>query len=472
MPRSKATRLLVCLTALALGALATSTTARAEAEDSAAVEKVTKLNKKAVDEYQNLNFEESRKLLKNAIEICNQSGLENHPVTARTYVHLGIVTFTGFKQKDEAVKQFRKALEIQADIKLDKILATPEVQEVYDEAVTQQKEAAATPKKPDLKPGEGIDHEPVTQSRQGNPIPIKVNVDPSLGAKKVVLSFSADGADDFAERDMKEDPAVSGGYTSEIPASATMGAVVDYFIEALGDGETPVAAKGSANKTLKISMLNANGQPLVPVLKKKPVKKPVETDESPSLFFGLGVGGGVGWATGTGEINATGDKVDPPGFALSRLLHLTPEFGYYISPELLLSVQLRIQLISGATEFHDPTGCGSDMVCSPGSYAFAGFARATYFFGEGDLRTYIAGNLGLGTIRHLATFESQPVCGPMGGKTCVDTVPSGPVFAGVGAGVMYNVSPTFALTFGTNALLGFTKFTFHVDLNAGVALEF
>ena len=70
MPRSKATRLLVCLTALSLAALATSATARAEAEDSAAVEKVTKLNKKAVDEYQNLNFEESRKLLKNAIEIC------------------------------------------------------------------------------------------------------------------------------------------------------------------------------------------------------------------------------------------------------------------------------------------------------------------------------------------------------------------------------------------------------------------
>ncbi len=470
MPRSKATRLLVCLTALSLAALATSTAARAEAEDSAAVEKVTKLNKKAVDEYQNLNFEESRKLLKNAIEICGQSALENHPVTARTYVHLGIVTFTGFKQKDEAIKQFRKALEIQADIKLDKILATPEVQEVYDEAVAQQKEAAATPKKPDLKPGEGIDHEPVTESRQGNPIPIKANVDPSLGAKKVVLSFSADGADDFAEREMKEDPAVSGGYTAEIPASATMGGVVDYFIEALADSETPVAAKGSANKTLKITMLNANGQPLV-VVKKKPPKKVVEADESPSLFIGLSFGSGVGWTTGNGEIFG-GDKVDPPGLSMSRLLHLAPEFGYYVSPEFLLSVQLRMQLISGATEYHDAAGCMPDGVCSPGSYAFAGFARATYFFGEGDFRTYVAGTLGLGTIRHVIGFNSQPHCGANMTSTCVDTVPSGPVFAGVGAGIMYNVSPTFALTFGTNALLGFTKFTAHVDLNAGVAFEF
>ena len=471
MPRSKATRLLVCLTALALVVLATSTTARAEAEDSAAVEKVTKLNKKAVDEYQNLNFDESRKLLKNAIEICGQSGLENHPVTARTYVHLGIVTFTGFKQKDEAIKQFRKALEIQADIKLDKILATPEVQEVYDEAVAQQKEAAATPKKPDLKPGEGIDHEPVRESRQGNPIPIKANVDPSLGAKKVMLSFSADGADDFAEREMKEDPAVSGGYTAEIPASATMGGVVDYFIEALADSETPVAAKGSANKTLKITMLNANGQPLVPVVKKKPPKKVVEADESPSLFIGLSFGSGVGWTTGNGEIFG-GDKVDPPGLSMSRLLHLAPEFGYYVSPEFLLSVQLRLQLISGATEYHDAAGCMPDGVCSPGSYAFAGFARATYFFGEGDFRTYVAGTIGFGTIRHVIGFNSQPHCGASMTATCVDTVPSGPVFAGVGAGIMYNVTPVFALTFGTNALLGFTKFTAHVDLNAGVAFEF
>jgi tetratricopeptide repeat protein len=477
MPLLTASRLFICLAALPVAVLATSATARAEAEDSAAVEKVTKLNKKAVDEYQNLNFEESRKLLRQAIEACAQSGLENHPVTARTYVHLGIVTFTAFKQKDEAIKYFRKALEIQQDIKLDKILATPEVQEVYDEAVEQQKAASSKVPPPEPK-ADAIEHEPVKESPQGTAIIIKATVDPSLGAKKVVLSFSADGADDFAEKEMKEDPAISNLYVAEIPASATLGGVVDYFIEALGEGETPVAAKGSANKTLKISMLNANGQPLVPVVKKKTVKKPVEADESPSLFFGLAVGGGAGWTTGKGEVNATNNVVSPAGFELSRLLHLTPEVGYYVTPELLLSVQLRFQLISGVTDYHsdltnpNDRGCGPDNICPGGSYAFAGFARATYFFGDGDLRPYFAGNLGVGTIRHVATFESQPFCGPQRDQTCVDTVPSGPVFAGVGAGLMYNVSPTFALTFGTNALLGFSKFTFHVDLNAGVALEF
>src|SRR5262245_54334600 len=349
MPRSNVSRLFVCLAAIALSALAATPAARAEAEDSAAVEKITKLNKKAVDEYQNLNFEEARKLLKNAIELCGQSNLDNHPVTARTYVHLGIVTFTGFKQRDEAIKHFRKALEIQADIKLDKILATPEVQEVYDEAIAAQKEAVAAGKKPPVEPkagGGSIDHEPIKESKQNTAIAIKAAVDPGLGAKKIILSFSADGADDFAEKEMKEDPPGSGTFSAEIPASATQGGVVDYFIEALGDNDSPVATKGSANKTLKIAMLGANGKPLVPAIRKgKKPEKPTE-DETPSWFIGLGLGSGIGYTTGQGEIFAD-DKVDPPGLAMSRLLHFVPEVGYYVSPELLLSVQLRLQVISG-----------------------------------------------------------------------------------------------------------------------------
>jgi len=476
MTRSIASRVSAYLVALVAAVLLlTSATARAEAEDSAAVEKVTKLNKKAVDEYQNLNFEEARKLLKSAIEICTQSGLENHPVTARTYVHLGIVVFAGFKQREEAIKYFRKALDVQGDIKLDKILATPEVQEVYDEAVAQQ----APPKtEPPKTPGAGIEHEPVTESPQGSPITIKASIDPGLGAKKVVLSFSADGADDFAEKEMKEDPPGSGSYSAEIPSSATQGGVVDYFIEALGDNDSPITAKGSQSKTLKIAMLGPNGKPLVaPPRKggKKPPEKPPE--EGPSLFFGLGVGSGFGYTTGKGEVDATKAVVSPAGLELSRLVHLAPEIGYYVSSTLLLSVQLRLQLITGVTDYHaggmNPAGgCGDDNICPAGTYAFAGFARASYFFGEGDLRTYVAGMAGLGTIRHVATFESKPICGADQKTTCVDTVPAGPIFLGAGVGIMYSVSPAFALTLGTNVLAGFTKFTIHADVNAGIAFEY
>src|SRR5262249_4334926 len=114
--------------------------------------------------------------------------------------------------------------------------------------------------------------------------------------------------------------------------------------------------------SIKIAMLGPNGQPIVPPGGRKP-KKPEKPspDENPSWLIGLSVGSGVGWTTGNGEIFAN-DKVNPPGFAMAKLMHFAPEVGYYISPELMLSVQLRFQLITGATELHSTQGCGSDNI--------------------------------------------------------------------------------------------------------------
>ena len=46
------------------------------AQSDEAIDKVTKLNKKAVEEYENLNFEEARKILKDALDYCSQNGLD------------------------------------------------------------------------------------------------------------------------------------------------------------------------------------------------------------------------------------------------------------------------------------------------------------------------------------------------------------------------------------------------------------
>jgi Tfp pilus assembly protein PilF len=469
--RSSGIRLLAGLLGLMV-VLAGSRAAVAEAENSAAIDKITKANKKAVDAYQDLNFEEARRILKDALELASQSGLETHPVTARTYVHLGVVVLAGFKQTDEAVKLFRKALQIQPDIKLDKSLANPEIQEVYDQAA--KAEAGEKTKPPAGGSGEGITHEPVSKSPQGSAIQIKATVDPGLGAKKVTLSFSADGADDFAEKDMKEDPPGSGNWVGEIPSSAAQGGIIDYFIEAMDDDDKVLAAKGSNDHTLKIALTGVGGQPVAGAgRKKKPTEEPSKEEEGPSWYIGLGFGSGIGWTTGYGEVNGM-DRINPAGFAPSSLGHVAPEVGYFLNPSLLLSLQLRFQFVSGATTFPttSATDCGGDGVCSPATTALALFARASFFLAEGDFRPYVAATVGGGQIRHLATFASLTNCGPNKNQTCVDTVAAGPVFLGGGGGFLYNLTPSFALTLGGNLLLGFTTFTFHVDVNAGVAFMF
>jgi hypothetical protein len=486
--KSLTIRLSVLLAGLAL--LAAAGPARAQDANPAAVEKISKLNKKAVDEFENLNFDQARKILKDALDACSRAGLEGSQVAARTHVHLGVVLFAGFKQKDDALAEFKKALEIAPDVKLDKLLATPEIQEVFDQAVEAQKgdktggETAAAS-------ADALTHEPVTRATQGKPIPINVTLDSSVKAKKVMLSFSADGSEDFGEREMKE--ASPGNWMGEIPASATEGAKVSYYIEVDGDDDQVVAKKGSAAEPLVVSLLGPGGVPLG-VAKKKVAPPPPKAKEAegPTWYFALGLGSGFGWTTGQGEINKgntmsvganglpndppPGDKVDPAGFAWARLGQIAPEVGYFLSPDLMVSVQLRLQLVTGATAFHavptDTTTCGTSMICSAPSLAIAGFARAHYLFHFDDLHPFVSGMAGGGTIRHVATFNTLPRCGSDMHTTCVDTIAAGPIFVGVGGGLFYNLSDAFALTAETNLIAGFTNFTFNIDVNVGIAVEY
>ncbi|HEY4393704.1 MAG TPA: tetratricopeptide repeat protein [Polyangia bacterium] len=454
-------RLVALLAGLVL--LAAAAPARAQ-DDSAAVEKITKLNKKAVDEFENLNFDQARKILKDALDACSRAGLESSQVAARTHVHLGVVLFAGFKQKDDALAEFKKALEMAPDVKLDKLLATPEIQEVFDQAVSEQKSQGGGGEKA-APAADAITHEPVTRAAQGKAIQINMTLDSSVKAKKVMLSFSADGSEDFGEREMHEES--PGNWMGEIPASATQGAKVSYYIEVDGDDDQVLAKKGTAADPMVVELRGPGGAALGPKKKKvAALPKEKQEPEGPTWYVGLGIGSGFGWTTGTGEINPA-DKVKPAGFAPAKLGQVSPEVGYFVSPDLLLSLQVRFQLVSGTTAF---TGSGAG---SAPSTAIAAFARARWLFDAGDdVHPFVGGLLGGGTIRHVAAFNSVPTCGSTHTQTCVDSMKAGPVFLGGTGGVIYKVTPTFGLTGETNLALGFTNFTFNVDINVGVALEF
>ena len=138
-------------------------------------------------------------------------------------------------------------------------------------------------------------------------------------------------------------------------------------------------------------------------------------------------------------------------------------------------MQLRFQLISGATDYSSMT---DNMAMRPTTsarrarYAFAGFAQASYFFGEGDFRTYVAGTGGLGTIRHVDRVRVAAQLRPDAKPDLHRHRPVGAGVRGRGRGHHVQPEPGVRADVGTNALLGFTKFTFHIDLNAGVAFEY
>jgi Tetratricopeptide repeat len=452
--------------------LAAAPRAVAQGEDTAVVDKITKMNKKAVEEYENLNFEEARKILKDALDIASQNGLDKHPIKARTHIHLGVVILGGFKQRELAMKQFRKALEIQPDIKLTKSLANPEIQEAFDEAAKPVEEGTGGEKpegekseQPE-KPNEPLVHKPITRATQGKPIAIEAVVDTTLGITKVVLGYRTGTGGDFLGRQMKE--ASPGKWISEIPASATSGDRVSYYIDAQGaDGDT-IASKGSADEPLGIALKGAGA----------PSRDEGDEEEEEGglrrFFVGLGVGSGIGWTTGSGEVNVM-HTISPAGFAPSKLLHIAPELGYFVSPTLMLSVQARLQIVSGPTPEPGPAQyCGSDMLCSTAKNAIAVLVKGTKFLSDSSkFRPYGAVAVGGGYIRHVAAFPSVGnVCGTKGNEACVDTVKAGYVLIGPAGGFFYNLTPAFALAVAVNTYLGFPDFTFHVDFNGGAAVMF
>jgi len=444
----------------------------AHAQDQAAIEKITELNKKALDAYQDADFPKARTFLKQALDLCASSGLDQHAIAARTHIRMGVVLAGGFNQKDLAIKQFRKALDIEPTIQVTKNVDTPEVEAVFKEAQesggggdsappagggAEAPEKASAPPAA-AAPANGLIHVPVRKAQPGAPIMIAARVSNSDVAK-VVLSYKSGDDDDYTTQDLMK----SGSHFSgQIPASATGGRKVSYYLEAQDAEGTVLAAAGGEARPLVVSLggKNCGGDE--------------DCDEGggpagPPVFIGVLGGIGVGYTTGHADLTNANKVIN--GFAPSSAFHIAPEFGYFIAADWRLSLQARIQFVSGPTPLVDGTGTHQ-----PAKTGIAALARSAWFFGSGGLRPYVTAALGGGQIRHVVTFGTKsiprPDCGPMMNQTCIDTIAAGPILLGPGGGISYDLSDRFAFVAQANSVLGFPNFTFNIDLDVGLAMGF
>src|SRR5579862_638469 len=86
----------------------------AESQDPAG--KITQLNREALAAVDKREFEKAREILKKALDACQASGLAQHPIAARTHLHMGVVIIEGFKNRELGEKQFGEALAIEPTI--------------------------------------------------------------------------------------------------------------------------------------------------------------------------------------------------------------------------------------------------------------------------------------------------------------------------------------------------------------------
>lgn len=475
---------LVCFFSLATVTLSSSGVAHAE--DVKTINRVTDMNRKALEAYEISDFSKARQLLKQALDICNAAGLDRHAIAARTHIHMGVVMIGGLNQRELAIKQFQRALEIQPDIQVTRNVASPDVVAAFREAAaalaageggeggdegdgaggdSDEGGGGRTRSEPGRRPGApstGVIHAPVTRAKSGEPILVTARLGANVSsAEKVVLSWKAAGEDDFSSKDMTR----SGNkYAAQIPASAAKGRTVSYYIEAQDSEGTVLASAGGEAKPITVA-LGAG--------KKCPEGEDDCGDEGggdlaagPPLFFALMGGWGAGYTTGSADRSSALQVA--AGFAPASVAHIAPEVGYFLKPDMRLSLQARFQIVAGPNRLLDSSGKEQPAA----GLGVAVLARLAWFFGEGALRPYASVALGGGQIRHVVLFgKGSKMCGASGMASCIDTVTAGPIFAGGGGGATYELTSNLAAVVELNALAGFTKFTFHFDINGGLALR-
>jgi hypothetical protein len=306
------------------------------------------------------------------------------------------------------------------------------------------------------------------QGKQGSAISITVGVSADLKFDKLVLAYRPEGASEFLGREMKS--VAEGRYGAEIPTSATGGNVVAYYIEAEDAEGNAIASKGSVDAPMVIALSSSRTAAIRKVVEPEHNE---EEEEAPKYryFAALLFGTGFGWATGVGDVNHD-VSINPAGMALAGLGQVAPEFGYWMSSSLMLSLQLRYQFVTGTTDVY-----ANGKVYHAADYAFAAFAKATWRWGDESLHPFFSLAAGGGQIRHVVTFGTKLIpppnaCGPNGTQTCVDTIAAGPILIGPGGGITYDLMDRLALVGQINTVLGFPTFTFNVDVNVGVAFGF
>jgi hypothetical protein len=136
---------------------------------------------------------------------------------------------------------------------------------------------------------------------------------------------------------------------------------------------------------------------------------------------------------------------------------------------MILSVQARLQVVTGATEVHDGTCEGG--ICKPAPGAVAVLAKATWLFGEnGGLRPYFSLAAGGGQLRHLVSVPLND-CGAMKNLECIDTVVGGPLLLGPSAGLAYPLTSSMFFNASVNTLLGLPNITANADVNIGLGMK-
>ena len=465
--------------------------------------RVRSMNKQAMSDYDALEFSMARKTLMDAVAIIRQSGLDDTPVAAKTYLDLGIVYFAGFKDRSRGLQQFVRALRINPAIKLDPNVATPEIDEMFAEAKKQIGDVAAKQPDPQAEtpadnggdPVKGLSHTPIDETLPDHPITVKAVLGGDVGATRVYVLYRLSGQADYITVPMKN-TAGSAEWVGVIPADAVGDRPLQYYLEARDKRGRVVVGSGSAPNPYIVTLAEvAPGGRVVRDNHEPEAEKPQAKFHR--LFLFVSPGFGFGFHPGGNKTEVAYQlKQDPNtgvstyqrtsvagsgGIALAPF-HIAVELGGNITNHFALSVVGRFEVVTGANAETRSDGTALNGGSTRATGAVAGMLRARYRFLEGKWHPYLHADVGGGEIRNAlnlgVAYTSGLVSGQLtdqasanayntavaSGQTpgavhavctsskCFDSLKLGYLFVGGGAGLWVDVWKYLAVMVDVNVL--------------------
>lgn len=221
------------------------------------LEQIKTLNQEAVSAFEGYSFKKARTKLHRALDLAAEAGLEGNPALAETYMLLGVAYISGGNDLYRGLHYLVRAARLNPKTRIPRRLATPQL-------INLQKTARATVKavkKPVAiklggggpgpgdgakagKPGgRGLVHVPIDTAKRGYPIPVKATPGLDIQAHRVFLFYRPAGTVKFLSIPMKK---AKGAFRAAIPAAATQGRYIHYYIEATDQRGRLAGSKGSA----------------------------------------------------------------------------------------------------------------------------------------------------------------------------------------------------------------------------------
>jgi len=510
--RTVAGSLLTISLVLTLAQAKSTFAAEAKADEADPAAKVQKLNRYAMQLFDDLNFALAEKTLLEALGIVEKTPrLAGGPAELATSGNLAVLYSVGLKNPDKAVTYFKKALAIKPDLKMSKQRATPETEANLARAKAEMTGGGGSmpsklaPPAVASKAAEAADEVGFKcpsggEVQAGDDVTLKCMSSSSLNVAAVMLYYRANGGDQYEVLQMTKS-GTSGGNTAwqaKIPGSQTKTKWIPVYFEARDDKGGTLAQSGREDSpnviVVKGGQNAASSAPTVakeegdeegdeeesedegeidddnPLARLEKARRREHEGSKGTWWVGLGLGSGVGYAhaKSTEAFGKYGVGFNS-GFAPALLGQAVPEFGYFVGRNTAIAVALRAQAIYPRGPEGTATG------------AITGLVRLMFYPGDEESKTrgYFSLVAGAGEgFRFQVDAQALDAKGnPMLDKngnpvTYRDTVRGGPFVSGLGGGVQFKVGRHFRWTLDAQVLVGFPDVSGVLDLGTGLRYLF